>query len=524
MGFSLENLFASKTTVQQNMGMDSSKNVMVNPVKNYTTGTQTTQSMQALFDLLKDIMSGGDTLQGKVLSLEGDSIELLLPNGQNITANLEKGVSIQPGEQILFSVKSLQENRVELKPLFTNTNHTSTITKALEEASLPIQEKNVIMVEEMMERGMKIQKNALWDMKRMIHQFPKANIEDIITLKSLNLPVTQENLEQISLYKKSENEILMPLKEMVETIPKTIENMASLGKSEEAIAFCREIIQFPEQLNVTRIPVEMLNEDENVQFKLFLEKAGFSQQEIENLMERKPDEKLVLDVIRTQILDNPKLSKEVVTKLFKEPFFQDITQKFLMDSMAIKPEEVKKQDNIEMLYKTLYEKAGKVLETLSGKEEMPLLKAAQNLKANVDFVQQINQIFSYVQLPLKFSESHANGELFVYGNGKKLSLEEGDVTAFLHLSMEHLGNVDIHVEMNGEKQVKTNFYFEKEEMLDFIYDHIDMLNDRLEKRGYGPVTKVHLKDKDQISPIEEVFEKKKETGILLSTQSFDALA
>ena len=135
-------------------------------------------------------------------------------------------------------------------------------------------------------------------------------------------------------------------------------------------------------------------------------------------------------------------------------------------------------------------KADKILETLAGKEDFALVKSAQTLKANVDFMNQMNQMFQYVQLPLKFSESRANGELYVYGNGKKLSLEDGNVSALLHLDMEHLGTVDIHVEMNPEKQVKTNFYFEDEAMLDFIYEHIDMLNERLEKRGYGPVTNV----------------------------------
>ena len=192
------------------------------------------------------------------------------------------------------------------------------------------------------------------------------------------------------------------------------------------------------------------------------------------------------------------------------------------EASTLAPKDVAHHENIDNLYEHLQKRADKILETLAGKEDLSIAKSAQNLKANVDFMNQMNQMFQYVQLPLKFSESRANGELYVYGNGKKLSLEDGDVSALLHLDMEHLGTVDIHVEMNKEKQVKTNFYFEDEAMLDFVYENIDMLNERLEKRGYGPITNVQMKDDATKTPVSEIFETKNETPILLKTQAFDA--
>ena len=195
------------------------------------------------------------------------------------------------------------------------------------------------------------------------------------------------------------------------------------------------------------------------------------------------------------------------------------------EASTLAPEDVAHHENIDNLYEHLQKRADKILETLAGREDLSIAKSAQNLKANVDFMNQMNQMnqmFQYVQLPLKFSESHANGELYVYGNGKKLSLEDGNVSALLHLDMEHLGTVDIHVEMNKEKQVKTNFYFEDEAMLDFVYENIDMLNERLEKRGYGPITNVQMKDDATKTPASEIFETKNETPILLKTQAFDA--
>ena len=125
-------------------------------------------------------------------------------------------------------------------------------------------------------------------------------------------------------------------------------------------------------------------------------------------------------------------------------------------------------------------------------------------------------------IPVVINKLMQRQNIPVYGNGKKLSLEDGNVSALLHLDMEHLGTVDIHVEMSPDKQVKTNFYFEDEAMLDFVYENIDMLNERLEKRGYGPITNVQMKDDTTKTPVSEILEKNNDTPILLKTQAFDA--
>ena len=54
----------------------------------------------------------------------------------------------------------------------------------------------------------------------------------------------------------------------------------------------------------------------------------------------------------------------------------------------------------------------------------------------------------------------------------------------LHLDMDHLGPIDVYVKLN-KKNVSTNFILESEELLNFVYSHIDELNERLEKLGYS---------------------------------------
>ena len=542
MGVSLENLFLANKSIQTQQTGSANQAQSVNSAAN---------------QLLQNMFSQGDVISGKVSSLQGNVVELLLPSGQSLSAVLGQNVQVNLGEQMMFSVKGMNANQMELNPLFTNTANTTTIMKALEGANLPVNEQNVTMVQNMMERGMSIQKDALLSMRRSVSQFPASPIENVVTLRAMNMPVNESNLTQLSAYKNSENQIMQPIREMLSEVPNTFEALMNSGETGKAVGSYKELIQvfaeLPDKANVSQNPSAISNGAENAvvgqeagqmdginantpqianwgengtitpeMVKHLLTKFGLENGQIETVLKDNSSMKQLMQVISSKIAENSVFTEDKLAEIFKDPVFKMFMKEAGEEASVLAPKEVGNHENIDKLYEHLQKKADKILETLAGKEDFALAKSAQNLKANVDFMNQMNQMFQYVQLPLKFSESRANGELYVYGNGKKLSLEDGNVSALLHLDMEHLGTVDIHVEMNPEKQVKTNFYFEDEAMLDFIYEHIDMLNERLEKRGYGPVTNVQMKDDTTKTPVSEIFEKNEETPVLLKTQAFDA--
>ena len=537
MSISLENLFSMQQSIQ-NTGTGASGQ----PV----SGVAGNAVNNAANLLLQNMFSTGDVISGKVTSMQGNVVELLLPGGQNLSAVLGQNIAIKQGEQMMFAIKNMQGNQMELNPLFTNTANTTTVMKALDGAGLPVNEQNVAMVQNMMERGMSIQKEVLQAVKKSITQFPSAPVEDVVTLHSLKMPVNEANLTQLTAYKNSENQIMKPLMDMLGEVPSTFDALVEANDTKGAVNLYKDLIQvfgeMPENGKEASMTVkndmmqpqgvgetiqELPNLPQNAPkmqeaIKDLLSKFGLKNDQIEAILKENPSNQQIVKVIHNQIVNNAELTEDVLAKIFKDDTFKELMKQTGKEVSTLSPKEVADHDNIDTLYEHLQKRADKILESLAGKEDFALAKSAQNLKANVDFMNQMNQMFQYVQLPLKFAESHANGELYVYGNGKKLSLEDGNVSALLHLDMEHLGTVDIHVEMNPEKQVKTNFYFEDEAMLDFIYEHIDMLNERLEKRGYGPVTNVQLKDDTTKTPVSEIFEKKDETPVLLMAQSFDA--
>lgn len=93
--------------------------------------------------------------------------------------------------------------------------------------------------------------------------------------------------------------------------------------------------------------------------------------------------------------------------------------------------------------------------------------------------------------------------------------------------MEHIGPLDVYVQMSKGDHVSTDFYLQDEETIDFIEKHIHLLNERLNQKGYVAQSTVSLqKNTKEKSVIAHMMEKKSMSlrTKLLSTNSFDMLA
>ena len=139
----------------------------------------------------------------------------------------------------------------------------------------------------------------------------------------------------------------------------------------------------------------------------------------------------------------------------------------------------------------------------------------------------INQMYNYIQIPLTLNGKFSQGELYVYSGKKNLAKTDGTVSALLHLDMEHLGPVDVYVAMQNQN-VTTNFYLETDELLDFIHEHIYILDEHLAKRGYSLTAKMMVRDElggegKGMSVMEQI-ETEDPEKMVLSHYSFDVRA
>jgi hypothetical protein len=194
----------------------------------------------------------------------------------------------------------------------------------------------------------------------------------------------------------------------------------------------------------------------------------------------------------------------------------------------IEPQKVADPKKVEELYERIRNQSERLHEALetAGKGDTPVAKSVQNLQNNVDFMNKMNQVFTYIQLPLKMSGNNAHGDLYIYTNKKHLAAKDGNVSALLHLDMENLGPLDVYVAMQNNK-VSTNFTLQDESALDLIEENIGILDERLATRGYDLKAQFHMKEEqEEGSPegiMQTILNQEKNISVLSRT-SFDMRA
>ena len=221
---------------------------------------------------------------------------------------------------------------------------------------------------------------------------------------------------------------------------------------------------------------------------------------------------------------------EKLTGLLRSEGFSKLIKDSVKAQMSIKPEDVSQNGKIDELYSRIQKTTAKISQLMEniGRADSAVAQSSAALSDNVNFMNQLGEFVSYVQLPLKMAGEDANGELYVYTNKKNLADRDGNYSALLHLDMEHLGPMDIYVTMRDHTKVSTNFYLQSEELLDFMEAHIDMLTKRLAEKGYDTSMRITKKEKGEpIKPIADEFTKEEprpDTKVLVSKMRFDVRA
>lgn len=187
---------------------------------------------------------------------------------------------------------------------------------------------------------------------------------------------------------------------------------------------------------------------------------------------------------------------------------KELKNKWLLNAETLEGktgDEIKNTINEKL--KTIYASAEKIMEALknNGMEKTDTYKAAESMKNNIQFMNDFNNVASYVQVPYKTMSGEANGELFVYNRNKNKSLKDGPITAFLHLDMEHLGATDVRVSMDISGKVSTKFSLSDIVSQDIVEEHLPELKKRLEKQGYEvELSSEVIESKEPENPFEQI--------------------
>lgn len=499
----------------------------------------------------------GETVTGTVVDKNGNDILIAIGKNQILQARLDGSMQIDIGRQFTFAVKSAAGNRITLSPLFTNLSNDPNVSKALEMAGIPETDSSVTMVKSMMQEGMPIDKNSLQQMMRNININPTANIDTLVQMTRLQISITEENIFQFEAYKNYEHQLSEGIMTIADSLPETMKQLHASGNMADGIHLYKEIflllgeaqtagehakaipgeaVPYDSSLPLMQVAKETdpiqrndagaqlgLSREETVALSENLKQAGFAElgdAVLSNLVNKNDFLSELSKLLSGESF--PAEFKEQLGKLLESDELNKLIKQEMKNQWMLSPEEVAEDNKVDDLYQKLNNHLNRLSQAAEQNAiQSPFAKAVNTMSGNIDFMNQLNQMFTYIQIPLKMQGQEASGELYVYTNKKNLAKEDGEVSALLHLDMEHLGSVNVHVSMK-DKNVSTKFYLQEDSSLDLIANHIDMLNERLNKRGYQ-MNASFIHQDDEQTVMDEMLKQDKNISVL-SGYSFDARA
>ena len=187
------------------------------------------------------------------------------------------------------------------------------------------------------------------------------------------------------------------------------------------------------------------------------------------------------------MLENTPANADALRHLFSGEAFKLMLKETLEQQWMIKPGDLEKNPKkIDGLYDKIEKQIinmENILKT-SGVVNPKAEALADNIRGNIEFMNQINEAYTYVQVPLRMNEGNASGQLYVYTNKKSISDPDKELSAFLHLDLEYLGGTDVSIKMLHRK-VTTNFYLDSDESYAMVKQFLPVLEKRLQDKGYN---------------------------------------
>lgn len=565
-----------------------------------TSGTDKLTGTKGVENLVASLRSltKGNIFEGTVSSMKNGRVTLALSNGQQLSARMEGKVPLSIGQSMFFQVKSNDGTQIAIRPFVVDGNGVNyTLMTALNVAGLAVDADHLSMVNRMMQEQMPIDRNSLQQMARLVSANPDIDVQTMVQLKKLGIPITPENAAQFENYLDDKQAITDQMEHFIDELPQAlqgealpVDQMRNMGVKilsvisenlpdvpEQAVSSAMTADAAGEILSGNQLMQQETMEDTAVSntagteagqtegtTQMVLDENGqpvetsgvpvkelpvanqtphtlgavLSEEQRNNLnallgkvlgtdSTSYTKDSGVVEVLKDlqQILKDPlPVERESLGRLFASNEFQSLVKDTMEQQWMLTPEDLKEPDKIGKLYEKMEGQLTRLTEAMkaSGQENANVTQLAADVRSNIEFMNQVNQAYTYVQIPLKMSGQNASGQLYVYTNKKALAEGDKELTAFLHLDMDHLGSTDVSVKMLNHK-VNTKFYLENDGAYELLMANIPILEEKLAKKGYQCSVTVENEAK-HVNFVEDFLKKDQPSAGQLHRYSFDMRA
>lgn len=565
-----------------------------------TSGTDKLTGTKGVENLVASLRSltKGNIFEGTVSSMKNGRVTLALSNGQQLSARMEGKVPLSVGQSMFFQVKSNDGTQIAIRPFVVDGNGVNyTLMTALNVAGLAVDADHLSMVNRMMQEQMPIDRNSLQQMARLVSANPDIDVQTMVQLKKLGIPITPENAAQFENYLDDKQAITDQMENFIDELPQAlqgealpVDQMRSMGEKILSV-ISENLPDVPEQAASSVVTADaageilsgdQLMQQETMEDTAVSNTAGTEAGQTEGTTQMVLDENGqpveaggvpvkelpvanqtphtlgavlseeqqnnlnallgkvlgtdstsytkdsgVVEVLKDlqQILKDPlPVEREALGRLFASNEFKSLVKDTMEQQWMLTPEDLKEPDKIGKLYEKMEGQLTRLTEAMkaSGQENANVTQLAADVRSNIEFMNQVNQAYTYVQIPLKMSGQNASGQLYVYTNKKALAEGDKELTAFLHLDMDHLGSTDVSVKMLNHK-VNTKFYLENDGAYELLMANIPILEEKLAKKGYQCSVTVENEAK-HVNFVEDFLKKDQPSAGQLHRYSFDMRA
>ena len=322
--------------------------------------------------------------------------------------------------------------------------------------------------------------------------------EGEVLSENKDVPMQEQNVQA--------EENLKNSPEVVKNIISDLEDDSLLSKGDiEAMKSNVGSVELSEQITLTNKDFDNLNSmitKDNVFGNEILDKLSNGEKiDLEELL------RTFDSVLKDENVPDSLKKDLIKSELFKESLTDKFSEKWLLE-----PNEIKDSESLNNHYNKVLENTDRIIESMQNtvKGSETLTQTVNGFKENVQFLQTLNDLTPYVQLPVLLNNRSNTGDLYVYANKRNLLENPDNVSAVLRLDMKNLGRVEVYVKLNQGKNLSTDFTLPDEDTLLFIEKHIDMLNEKLEDLGFKVTNSFNTKSTAPEVLLEEENEEKKD--------------
>lgn len=206
-----------------------------------TNTTDTEQSVRTDGNARLANMANGETFTGEVISKNGDTATIRLMGGEEINALLSRDMNIMEGKNVTFQVVSNNGDAVAIRTLFNNNSQELIAMNALKEAGIEANPKSMLMMSDLLNNNMPIDKGSLSAMYSKILSNPDIDQSNMVNLAGRGFELNADNLGKLNALVNFEERVSSTVSSLIDDIPKEMTNMLNEGDVKGAVKLFTDI-------------------------------------------------------------------------------------------------------------------------------------------------------------------------------------------------------------------------------------------------------------------------------------------